>query len=249
MFNEQLGYVEGGSITLVNALIEGIQANGGRIHLGQPVQQITVHDGRVTGVQTPSGHFSADAVICTTPTPLVSALVPELPTEWKERYNAIHNIGVICVIFKLSRSVSPHFWINASDPNIDIPGVIEFTNLRQTGADKIVYVPYYMPVTNKKFAWPDEDLLSEAFVCLQRINPSLTRDDIIATKVARLRYGQPICEPGFAAKIPPVQTPIAGLQIADTCFYYPEDRGIAESVRLGGAMAQSLGTPNPADAS
>ncbi len=249
MFNEQLGYVEGGSITLVNALIEGIQANGGRIHLGQPVQQITVHDGRVTGVQTPSGHFSADAVICTTPTPLVSALVPELPTEWKERYNAIHNIGVICVIFKLSRSVSPHFWINVSDPNIDIPGVIEFTNLRQTGADKIVYVPYYMPVTNKKFAWPDEDLLSEAFVCLQRINPSLTRDDIIATKVARLRYGQPICEPGFAAKIPPVQTPIAGLQIADTCFYYPEDRGIAESVRLGGAMAQSLGTPNPADAS
>jgi hypothetical protein len=42
-------------------------------------------------------------------------------------------------------------------------------------------------------------------------------------------------------KIPPVQTPITGLQIADTCFYYPEDRGIAESVRLGSAMANSLG--------
>ena len=248
MFREELGYVEGGSITLVNALIDGIQSNGGRVHLGQPVQQITVHDGRVTGVQTPSGHYSADAVICTTPTPLVSALVPELPTEWKERYNAIHNIGVICVIFKLSRSVSPHFWINVSEPDIDIPGVIEFTNLRQTGADKIVYVPYYMPVTNKKFEWPDDDLLSEAFGCLQRINPTLTRDDIIATKVARLRYGQPICEPGFAAKIPPVQTPIAGLQIADTCYYYPEDRGIAESVRLGSAMAQSLGSPTATQA-
>jgi hypothetical protein len=37
-----------------------------------------------------------------------------------------------------------------------------------------------------------------------------------------------------------VQTPIAGLQIADTCFYYPEDRGIAESVRLGQEMAQNI---------
>jgi protoporphyrinogen oxidase len=72
------------------------------------------------------------------------------------------------------------------------------------------------------------------------VNPALTSADIVATKVARLRYGQPICEPGFASKIPPVQTPIEGLQIADTCFYYPEDRGIAESVRLGREMAKAI---------
>jgi protoporphyrinogen oxidase len=98
-----------------------------------------------------------------------------------------------------------------------------------------------MPVTHPKFSWPDEQLLDEAFACLQRINPALMREDIVATKVARLRYGQPICEPGFAAKVPPVQTPIAGLQIADTCYYYPEDRGIAESVRLGQQMANAAG--------
>jgi hypothetical protein len=49
-----------------------------------------------------------------------------------------------------------------------------------------------------------------------------------------------VCEPGFAAKIPPIQTSIAGLQIADTCFYYPEDRGISESVRLGKEMARAI---------
>ncbi len=59
-------------------------------------------------------------------------------------------------------------------------------------------------------------------------------------KVGRLKHGQPVCEVGFAAKIPPVQTPIHGLQIADTCFYYPEDRGIAESVRLGRNMARAI---------
>ena len=59
-------------------------------------------------------------------------------------------------------------------------------------------------------------------------------------EVARLGYAQPICPPGFASTIPPVQTPIRGLQIADTCFYYPEDRGIAESVALGRRMAAAL---------
>jgi protoporphyrinogen oxidase len=183
-------------------------------------------------------------VICTTPTPLVGALVPDLPEDWKQRYEAIHNIGVICVIFKLARAVTPHFWVNISVPDLEIPGIIEFSNLRSVGGDAIVYVPYYMPVTHVKFSWPDEQLLAEAFACLQRINPLLKGSDLRGTKVARLRYGQPICEPGFAAKIPPVQTPIDGLQIADTCFYYPEDRGIAESVRLGAEMARAVGAAN-----
>jgi len=250
IFQEELGYIDGGSITLINSLVAAIQSLGGRVHLGNPVQQITVEQvtaqqNRVTGVQTAKGHFPADAVICTAPTPLVSAMIPELPSEWKDRYNAIHNIGVICVIFKLTRSVTPHFWVNVSEPDIDIPGVIEFSNLRKAGDHTILYVPFYMPVTNPKFTAPDEDLVAEAFACLQRINPKLTTQDIVATKVARLRHGQPICEPGFLSKIPPVQTPIAGLQIADTCFYYPEDRGIAESVRVGAAMAESITSGKP----
>jgi protoporphyrinogen oxidase len=244
LLEERLGYIDGGTITLVNALIEGIKAHGGRVHLGTPALRVTTADGRVTGVETAGQTFAADAVICTAPTPYVSSMVPDLPEEWKQRYDAIHNIGVICVIFKLARAVTPHFWVNISVPEFDIPGVIEFSNLRNVGGDAIVYVPYYMPVTNEKFSWPDDQLLTEAFACLQRINPLLKDSDVKDTKVARLRHGQPICEPGFAAKIPPVKTPIDGLQIADTCFYYPEDRGIAESVRLGSAMAQAVGAAN-----
>jgi protoporphyrinogen oxidase len=192
-------------------------------------------------VRTVKTFHAADAVICTSPTPYISALVPSLPDDWKKRYEAIHNIGVICVIFKLKQPVTPHFWVNVSEPGVEIPGFIELTNLRDIGGESVVYVPYYMPTTRPKFAWPEDKLIDEGFSCLQRGNPALTREDILATKVARLRYGQPICEPGFAEKIPPVQTPIKGLQIADTCYYYPEDRGIAESVRLGQQMAAAAG--------
>ena len=59
----------------------------------------------------------------------------------------------------------------------------------------------------------------------------------MAFHAGRLRHAQPVCPPGFAAMLPPIETSIRGLQIADTCFYYPEDRGISESVRLAEEMA------------
>ena len=50
--------------------------------------------------------------------------------------------------------------------------------------------------------------------------------------------------PGFAAMIPKVQTPIAGLQVADTCFYYPEDRGVSEGARWARLMAEAIDDPS-----
>ncbi len=183
--------------------------------------------------------FTADAVISTMPTPYVSRIVPGLPAEERARYDAIANIGVVCVVFRLKRSVTPHFWVNISDPRFEIPGIIEFSNLRPTG-DTVVYIPYYMPVTHPKFAKDDAFFRAEGFGYLSLINPALREDDVIASYVGRLRHAQPVCPPGFAAMLPPVETSIHGLQIADTCFYYPEDRGISESVRFGKLMAERL---------
>lgn len=241
LLQEQLGYIEGGSQTLVDRLVERITALGGTVSLGNPVHKVTTENGRVTGVEAADGFHAADQVISTVPTPLIATMIPDLPDDWKARYDAIDNIGVCCLLFRLKQSVTPHFWVNITEPDIAIPGIIEFSNLRPVpGGETVVYVPYYMPVTHPKFSWSDEALLDEAFGYIQRVNPAITRADIVATKVGRLRHAQPICEPGFAAKIPPVQTPINGLQVADTCYYYPEDRGIAESARLAKAMVAQL---------
>ncbi len=240
MLQEELGYIEGGSETLVKALADAIARQGGAIRLQAPVEQIVCRQGRVSGVRVAGSEYPADNVISTVPIPFVVSMVPDLPEDWRRRYEAIPNIGVVCVVFKLRRSVTPHFWINIVDASVDVPGIIEFSNLRPTG-DTVVYVPYYMPVTNPKWRWTDDAFAAEAFAAIRRVNPNIVEADRIDFHVGRLRYAQPVCAPGFAAMIPPVQTPIEGLQIADTCFYYPEDRGIAESVKLGQAMAQAIG--------
>ncbi len=241
IFQEELGHIEGGSQTLVDALVASIKAKGGRIALGEAATRVTTADGRVTGVETAAGRsVPADAVISTVPMPLIPRLVPGLPEALRAQYAALENIGVICVLLRLARSVTPHFWVNIVEPDVPVPGLIEFSNLRPAaGADAIVYVPYYMPVTQPRWGWSDEQLIAEALAAIARVNPAVTRADVKEARVGRLRHAQPVCGPEFLATLPPVQTPIAGLQIADTCFYYPEDRGIAESVRLGRAMAEA----------
>jgi protoporphyrinogen oxidase len=239
LFQEQLGYIEGGSETLVEAIADDIRAKGGRIHLKTPARQVLTEAGRATGLRTAAGDFSADAVISTVPTPLVPGLVPDLPEASKAMYAAIPNIGVVCVLFKLKRRVSPHFWINIIEPDIEIPGLIEFSNLRPL-PETVVYVPYYMPPTQPKWGWTDQQFIDESFAYIRRINPAIVEADLIDARVGRLRHAQPVCAPNFYEKIPPIETPIAGLQIADTCYYYPEDRGIAESIRLGRQMAEAV---------
>src|ERR1700729_57486 len=139
MMQEELGYIEGGSQTPVDALYSAIVERGGRIRTGCAAQKIIVKAGQVAGVSTPGGVVQADAVICTVPTPLISAMVPDLPEEWKARYESIVNMGICCIVFKLKRPVSEHFWVNISEPDIAIPGIIEFSNLRHVGGDSVVY--------------------------------------------------------------------------------------------------------------
>src|ERR1041385_2507730 len=112
IFQEQLGYIEGGSETLVEAIAADITAKGGRIPLRTPAERVVVAGGRVTAVRAGGRDVPADAVLSTVPIPLVNQLVPDLPQDWKEKYAAIRNIGVVCLLFKLRRSVTPYFWVN-----------------------------------------------------------------------------------------------------------------------------------------
>lgn len=237
LLQEELGYLEGGTQTLVTALVNAIEKQGGQVKTGSVVTEIKASNDRVEGVKVGNQFYSCRQIISTIPTPLISKIVPSLSDEAKRKYDAIPNIGVACLIFKLKKSVSRNFWLNIIDEKHSIPGLIEFSRLRPVPGEHIIYAPYYMPVTNERWSWDDQSLLDEAFAAIEAVNPQITKNDILATEVSRLKHAQPICYPNFKDMLPSIQTEIAGLQVADTCFYYPEDRGISESIGLGRKMA------------
>jgi protoporphyrinogen oxidase len=165
--------------------------------------------------------------------------MPDLPADTLAAFESMKNVAVVCVIAKLKKAVTKNFWLNVNDPDMDIPGIVEYTNLRPLD-DHIVYVPFYMPGEHAKYQEGNEVFIDKVKQYLKRINPALTDDDFIEVRASRYRYAQPICEPGFLDRLPPIQLPVKGLLVADTSYYYPEDRGISESIGLSRKMAKMV---------
>ncbi len=237
LFKEKLGYLEGGSITLLSALQTSIQQTGGVFCFKCPVTKVIINNQKVEGVEA-AGQFQAfDKVISTIPLPYVPKVMPDLPADVLAKFQALKNIAVVCVIAKLTKPLTENFWLNTNDPDMDIPGLVEYTNLQPLD-QHIVYVPFYMPSEHPKFSDSDEIFILKVKRYLQKINPNLKDADFLDMRASRYRYAQPICDPGYLEKLPPVALPVVGLWVADTSYYYPEDRGISESIGFGRQMAK-----------
>ena len=240
LFREKLGYLDGGSETLLQGMKQDIEAKSGVFRLKSPVTRVVIEDGQVKGVEVGGAVEHFDKVISTIPLPYVPQIMPDLPSDVIERFQSLKNVAVVCVIAKLRKPLTENFWLNTNDPEMDIPGLVEYSNLRPLD-QHIVYVPFYVPGEHPLFAEPDQNFLDKVQRYLKKINPALTDDDFIELRASRYRYAQPICEPGFLDRLPPVEQSIKGLWIADTSYYYPEDRGISESIGFGRKMARDAG--------
>lgn len=236
LFKEKLGYLDGGSETLLQAMRLDIEKNGGVFRLKSPVSKVVIENNQVRGVEV-GGQFEAfDKVISTIPLPYLPHIMPDLPEEILAKFKAVNNIAVVCVIVKLRKALTENFWLNTNDEEMDIPGLVEYSNLRPL-KHHIVYVPFYMPFEHPKFSESNEIFLDKVQRYLKKINPELTDDDFIALHASRYRYAQPICQPNYLQGLPNVAL-LEGLWAADTSYYYPEDRGISESIEFGRNMAK-----------
>lgn len=236
LFKEKLGYLEGGSDAFLLAIEKAIREKGGSIHLGMPIEQVQVKDGKIDGLKIGDAVHHFDAVISTIPLPYVARIIPDLPQIDLDKLAAIRNVGVVTVKLKLTQSLTPYFWLNITDTRYGIPGIIEYTNLNPL-ADSVVYIPYYMPQDNAKYSWDNEQFRLETIKCLQDINPSFDESWIKALHVSRYFYAQPVCTPNFLASLPPMKSAIEGFFMADTSYYYPQDRAITDSIKMGNQLA------------
>ena len=240
LFREKLGYLDGGSATLLQSMRSYIEKNSGEFNLSSPVDQVILDGDSVQGLYSGGRFHSFRKVVSTIPLPYIPQIIPDLPEYLLKMYASVKNIAVVCVIVKLKKKVSENFWLNVNDLGMDIPGLVEYSNLRPLGNEHIVYVPFYMPGDNPKYC--DDDKVFELKVSkyLKMINPSLRDDDFMMIHVSRYKYAQPVCGPGFLDSIPSAELPIKGLWVADTSYYYPEDRGISEGIGFGRELARRI---------
>ncbi len=238
VFQEKLGYLEGGSDALLDAFDANIRRLGGRVFLKSAAEHIEVDgEGRLRGIRIGGELKPYDTVVSTIPLPYLVKLAPDLPADERAKIAAIVNIGVVCAVFKLKHSVTRNFWTNINDPDIKIPGLIEYSNLNPLPCT-VVYAPFYMPVTHAKYREPPQAFIDEVKGYIKRLNPAFDETWVLAAKAFRYEFAQTVCTPNFYAALPAMKSKVRGLYLADTSHYYPEDRSISESMRLGRTLAR-----------
>ena len=234
LMRESLGYLEGGSASLVNRLVAEITARGGEVRLGAPVTRVTPDNyGGLVQAQGREERF--DAVVATIPLPYLPVLAPALPEPYLDRVRRVRNIGCACALFRLARPLTENFWLNIDMPDWDIAGIIEYSNLRPMNK-AYVYVPFYMPPGHPNWRAPDDAVLAKARLYLQGLNPAAAASEE-AARLFRYEFAQPVCPPGFRHVLPPYETGARNIWAADTAHSFPEDRSINESVRIARELA------------
>jgi len=236
LWTEKLGYIEGGSDKLLNTLSVEIKKMGGKIFLDTPVAAIDIKNQQVMGLTIKQKKYLFDTVISTIPLPYIQTIAPQLSRELLKQYSTLENIGVVCAVLKLKNQLSENFWLNINDRSMKIPGIIEYSNLNPL-REKILYFPFYLHHSHENFSKPDDFFYQNIVGYCQKINPDFEKNWILEKALHRYEYAQPVCPPAFLDILPPIDVGTKGLYIADTSHYYPEDRSISESIRIGKKIA------------
>lgn len=240
---EYLAYLQDGTQTYIDALERALRERAADLRTSTAVDRVVVQEGRVTGVQCDGKVLPFDRVLCTVPIPHLLRLLPDAEGAYFDNLRRIEYLDVLVVTLRLRHQFSPYFWLNVSDPEIDLAGIIEFTNLNPLSRPRdgaLLYLPQYLPAGHSLQSMSDERVFDLHCDYLHRINPAFKPSWVEEYWVHRNRFAQPVCDLGFSKRIPSIQTPIKGLYVTDSYQLHPDDRTVSGSTDLGLKAAQTV---------
>jgi protoporphyrinogen oxidase len=261
---ELLGYPRSSWERLFERLREEIEARGGRVLIDRPARRIARDEGGfLVEAGAPDsfrrGHDPRafepageperyDAVLATVPSDIFRALLDErlaaeVGVDYLARLDATEYHTALCLLLELDRRFSPFYWTNIADPELPFVGLIEHTNLiepERYGGRRFLYVANYLAPGDPLLELDPDELIARYEPGLRKVNPAFSRDWIRQRWLFREPAAQPIVTVGYRERIPPLQTGVPGLVLANTTQIYPEDRGTNYSVRLGDDAARAL---------
>jgi protoporphyrinogen oxidase len=237
---ERLGYFQGSFNVLIDALANAARKAGAELVTGDGPSQIHRRGDGQWVLTFSDRDVLANAVVVTTPSPILARLVPDLPEAYRQKLGGLEYEAAMIALLQLSRPLSDIYWLNIADDDLPFTGVIEHTNFISPDAyegKRFVYLSKYLEPDHPYFAMSDEELIETYIPFLQRINPAFDRSWIERAWVFRERAAQPIIPLNYGERIPDHRTGLPGLYLANTTQIYPEDRGTNYSVRLGNTIA------------
>lgn len=241
---ERLGYFDGSFKVFTDALVAAARREGATLHLNAPIQSVDpAEGGRRFTLDLGGAAAEVDALVVTTPAPLLARLVPSLPDEYRARLTATRYQGAACVLLRMDRKLTDSYWLNIADSRLPFTVVVEHTNFIDPAnydGHHYLYVNTYVEPDHPYLTMAEDELLDEYLRYLPELNPEFSRDWVQQAWVFRTPAAQPIIGLRHRERMPGHRTPIPGLYLATMSQIYPEDRGTNYAVALGETISNIL---------
>ncbi len=243
----KLAYPEGGFLSFANALVKKIEEQGGKVLLNTEVKEIT-SDERVlvkwSIINGQSSMDSFDKVIVTLPSFFFLKIAPQLPEDYKKKLYQLKGLGAINLVLQLKEPFLKDntYWLSVCDKNSPVMAIVEHTNFmdkKYYNNEHIVYLGNYLPSNHPYMKMTSRELLDVYDPFLKKINTHY-KQHIIDYTLFTVPFAQPIIPLHYSKILPPFETPLKNIYLANIQQVYPWDRGTNYAVELGEKVARLI---------
>ena len=230
-----------------NALVKECEKKGGKFFFNTEVveikstKQVSV---KYKMVNDKSSIVNFDAVVVTLPSFFFIKITPDLPKEYNDKLLKLKGLGAINLVLRLKKQflTDGTYWLSICDAKSSIMAIVEHTNFmdkKNYNNEHIVYLGNYLPFDHEYMKMSAEELLKIYDPILKRINKNY-KSSIIDGHLFKVPFAQPIIPVNYSKIVPPFETPIPNIYLANIQQVYPWDRGTNYAVELGQKVAAKV---------
>jgi protoporphyrinogen oxidase len=244
-----MGCLRGGHERLIEAAAARAAELGVDVRVDAGVEGLVMDaDAKVGGVVVDGHAERFDLTIATLQPPALRRLLPMglsgVLDAYPQRY-----LGVVCLILKLRRSLTPYYSVNICDET-PITTIVETSHVvgtDHTDGLRLAYVPKYCEASSETFQADDETIYERFTGMVRKMVPDFTAEDVVDWTVQRAPLVEPVHARGHAPRTAPIWPGIDGLGLASASQVYPRLLNGDSVVRLAEQVAEEtaerLGLP------
>lgn len=235
-----LAYPEGGFLRFAQHIANAIKNRGGKIMYNTAITTISEKNGKVS-----LGEYGMfDKVIVTLPSFAFLKMAPQLPETYKNSLMKLKGLGAVVVVMRLKKQFFKDntYWLSVCDTKAPLLAIVEHTNFMNSNHynnEHLVYLGHYLPHDHPYFTMHEKELLKIFDPFLKKLNADY-KESLIGLKKFAVPFAQPIIPVNYSKLVPPFETPIPNVYLANMQQVYPWDRGTNYAVELGEKVIKVL---------
>lgn len=238
-------YPKGGFLEFAKALVKQIENKGGKFYFDTEIIELSSKDKpqiKFRGQKSKIINQEFDAAIVTLPAFIFLKIAQNLPRVYKEDLQQLEHLGATSLVLRLNKPFFEDgtYWLNVCDQKSPIMAIVEHTNYMDKkfyNNEHLLYLGNYKLPDDSYFTMNKDEVLNLFDPYLRKINPDYFRN-IIGYEFFKDPFAQPVIPINYSKLIPPFETPLKNVFLANIEQVYPWDRGTNYAIELGQKIAR-----------